>query len=99
MPKILDNNQEFVTNSATTANRNGALNSLEKAIAEAVEFARSACQTQGDASKDCAVAWDIVEELRQAERGECWGKQKPKTALQQYCDQHPDAGECRVYDV
>lgn len=82
MPKNLDNNQEFVANSATIANRNGSPNSLEKAIAKAAELARAACQTQGDTSNDCAVAWDIVEELRQAERGECWGKQKPKTALQ-----------------
>ncbi len=99
MAKILDNNQEFVADSTTTVNGNGALKPLEKAITEAVEFARTVCQTQGDASSDCAVAWDVVEELRQASRGECWGKQKPKTSLQQYCDEHPDAGECRVYDL
>ena len=40
---------------------------LQQAIQEAVEQARAACEAKGNSSSDCAVAWDIVEEL-QAEK-------------------------------
>ena len=40
---------------------------LEQTIQTAIEQARTACEIKGNSSSDCAVAWDIVEEL-QAER-------------------------------
>ncbi|HEY9876634.1 MAG TPA: Calvin cycle protein CP12 [Candidatus Obscuribacterales bacterium] len=71
---------------------------LEQAIQEAIEQARSACEVKGKTSGDCVVAWDIVEEL-QAERSHRQDIRKPKNSLQEYCDQNPDAVECLIYDV
>lgn len=75
-----------------------ATKTIEQAIQEAIEQARAACASEGNASSDCAVAWDIVEEL-QAEKSHRGGTDKPKNSLEQYCAQHPDASECLIYDV
>lgn len=75
-----------------------ATKSLEQAVQEATEQARAACEIKGNASSDCAVAWDIVEELH-AEKSHRQGTEKHKTSLDHYCDQHPDATECLIYDV
>ncbi|TAF33399.1 MAG: hypothetical protein EAZ69_16300 [Oscillatoriales cyanobacterium] len=49
-----------------------------------------------DTSGECAAAWDAVEEL-QAEASH--QKQvKPKNSFEKYCDDNPDAAECRIYD-
>ena len=71
--------------------------SLEQAIQDAIAQARTACNIQGDRSADCAVAWDIVEEL-QAERSHRQ-VQPNQNSLDRYCDANPDAAECRIYDV
>lgn len=70
---------------------------LEQAIRDAVVQARETCSVNGATSGECAVAWDIVEEL-QAERSH---RQPPQmnTSLNRYCDENPDALECRIYDV
>lgn len=59
--------------------------------------ARAVCDAQGADSSDCAVAWDSVEEL-QAEAAHQKQKGKKKTSLERYCDENPDADECRLYD-
>lgn len=71
---------------------------MEQAIQEAVEQARSACEAKGNSSSDCAVAWDIVEEL-QAEKSHRQNISKPKTTLDSYCEAHPEAVECLIYDL
>ncbi len=71
---------------------------MEQAIQEAVEQARSACEAKGNSSSDCAVAWDIVEEL-QAEKAHRQNINKPKTTLDSYCEAHPEAVECLIYDL
>ncbi|HEY9700246.1 MAG TPA: Calvin cycle protein CP12 [Trichocoleus sp.] len=72
--------------------------SLEQAIQDAIIQARLACEKDGDQSGSCAVAWDIVEEL-QAERSHRKQQEPTRNSLQQYCDENPDAAECRIYDV
>ncbi len=71
---------------------------LETAILEAVAEARSTCEVNGSNSSDCAVAWDIVEEL-QAEKSHQKQAAKIKNSLNDYCDRYPNALECRVYDI
>lgn len=61
----------------------------------AIAQAREACQAGSD-SPDCATAWDIVEEL-QAELAHR-RQSTPQNSLDVYCEQNPDALECRVYD-
>jgi hypothetical protein len=68
---------------------------LEKVIQAAIAEARETCDLKGAESGACAVAWDIVEELQ----AECSHRKAKKTSLEEYCDHHPDAAECRIYDV
>ena len=74
----------------------GAAN-LDEAIIEAITEARTTCELDGN-SADCAVAWDIVEEL-QAEKSDQQQAKSKKTSLENYCDTHPDSVECLIYDV
>ncbi len=70
---------------------------LEEKIQEAIEYARTTCAEKGVTSKECAVAWDIVEEL-QAEAAHQRAKKLEKTAFEEYCEENPDALEARIYD-
>ncbi|MEO0935164.1 MAG: Calvin cycle protein CP12, partial [Cyanobacteria bacterium J06641_2] len=65
-------------------------------IQEELQEARTVCDTEGSNSAECAAAWDAVEEL-QAEASH-QRQSKPKNSLEKYCDENPDADECRVYD-
>lgn len=67
---------------------------IEKAIAEA----RAICTEKGATSKECAVAWDIVEEL-QAEAAHQRAEKLLKTAFEEYCEENPEAAEARMYDT
>ncbi|QOV23496.1 Calvin cycle protein CP12 [Anabaenopsis elenkinii] len=69
---------------------------IQDQIQEEIEHARAVCDISGGNSAECAAAWDAVEEL-QAEASHQRNK-KPKNSLEQYCDDNPDALECRVYD-
>ncbi|MBD2446539.1 Calvin cycle protein CP12 [Nostoc sp. FACHB-152] len=71
---------------------------IEQAILEAIAEARQTCELSGDGSPNCAVAWDIVEEL-QAEKSHKQQAKQRKTSLESFCDMHPEALECLIYDV
>jgi hypothetical protein len=73
-------------------------NNLEQVITEAIAEAREACSVNGSTSAQCAVAWDIVEEL-QAEKADRHQATKTQNSLEVYCNQHPEAVECLIYDV
>ena len=72
------------------------MSNIQQQIEQEKEQARAICDTKGGASGECAAAWDAVEEL-QAEAAHK-RQVKPKTSLERYCDDNPDAAECRVYD-
>lgn len=72
--------------------------SLENAIEEAIESARRICAETGPRSRDCAAAWDIVEEL-QAEAAHQKAEKIHKTAFEIYCEEYPEAREARMYDT
>jgi CP12 domain len=72
--------------------------SIEQVIQQSILEARGACGLHGDSSQECAVAWDIVEEL-QAEKSHRNQGTPIKNSLDQYCYLHPEAVECRLYDV
>jgi CBS domain-containing protein len=71
--------------------------SLEQEIEKAIIEARAICTEKGATSKDCAVAWDIVEEL-QAEAAHQRAIKVEKTAFQIYCEENPEAAEARIYE-
>lgn len=73
------------------------MSNIQDRIEQERQAARTVCDTQGAESGDCAAAWDVVEEL-QAEASHQKTKGKQKNAFEQYCDDNPDADECRVYD-
>ena len=73
---------------------------IEDRLEVAREEARAICAEQGATSPKCAAAWDIVEELqatasRQRKQQE---KSTAKSAMQAYCEENPDAKECRIYE-
>ncbi|GAA6615753.1 Calvin cycle protein CP12 [Scytonema sp. NUACC26] len=96
MTKIIDANWESVK-PASVISGNGNTKTIEQTILEAIEQARTACELKGNSSTECAVAWDIVEEL-QAEKSHRLAAHR-KTALEEYCDNNPNAPECLIYDV
>ena len=70
---------------------------LQDRIEEAIQEARNICAEKGATSKECAAAWDIVEEL-QAEAAHQKSERIEKTAFEVYCEENPEAAEARVYD-
>lgn len=70
---------------------------LEEEIETAVKNARAICAEKGPTSKECAVAWDIVEEL-QAEASHQRSKKPERTSFELYCEEFPEAAEARIYD-
>jgi CBS domain-containing protein len=71
---------------------------LAQRIEQAVEEARAVCAEKGATSKECAAAWDAVEEL-QAEAAHQQAKTLEKTAFEEFCEEYPEAEEARMYDV
>lgn len=69
---------------------------IQEQIQEEIEQARTVCDVAGGTSAECAAAWDAVEEL-QAEASH-QRQSKPKNSLEKYCDDNPDADECRLYE-
>ena len=72
------------------------MSNIQEQIEKEREEARAVCDIKGDTSGDCAAAWDAVQEL-QAEASHK-RQVKPKNSLEQYCDDNPDAAECRLYE-
>jgi CBS domain-containing protein len=70
---------------------------LEDRFEVAREEARVICAAKGATSRECAAAWDVVEEL-QAEASDRRVAPKGKSSFAKYCEENPDAEECRIYD-
>jgi len=69
----------------------------ETELQELIEQAHTVCQTSGDLSSECAVAWDTVEEVQAAAADR--RAQEPKSNFERYCEERPDALECKIYDT
>jgi hypothetical protein len=72
------------------------MSNITEKIQEELKQAREACEVSGTGSKECAAAWDAVEEL-QAESSH-QKQSKGKNSLEVYCDDNPEAAECRLYE-
>lgn len=72
------------------------MSDIQNKIQTELENARTVCDVSGESSAECAAAWDAVEEL-QAEAND-QRHEKRKNSLEQYCDDNPEAVECRVYE-
>jgi hypothetical protein len=72
---------------------------IYESIEQEREQAHAICDTKGGDSAECAAAWDAVEELQaEASHQRYNPRNKPKSSLEQYCDDNPEADECRIYD-
>ncbi|MGD1899986.1 MAG: Calvin cycle protein CP12 [Phormidesmis sp.] len=71
------------------------MSDIQEKIKTEIEAAREACSTED--AEGCAAAWDAVEEL-QAEASHQRDKESEKSPFDKYCDDNPEADECRVYD-
>lgn len=72
------------------------MSDIQQQIEQERTQARTVCDINGSDSPECAAAWDAVEEL-QAEASH-QRQVKPKNSLEKYCDDNPEAAECRVYE-
>ncbi|MFM7449999.1 MAG: Calvin cycle protein CP12 [Leptolyngbyaceae cyanobacterium] len=72
------------------------MSDIQEKIEQERASARVVCDVNGTNSPECAVAWEAVEEL-QAEASH-QRQNRPKTSFEKYCDENPDADECRIYD-
>ena len=73
------------------------MSDIQEKIQQERQTAREVCDLEGATSGECAAAWDAVEELS-AEAAHQKQKTPQKNSLEQYCDDNPDALECRVYE-
>lgn len=65
-------------------------------IKEELQQTREICDITGTGSKECSEAWNHLEQL--AEEATQPDPAKPKNSLEIYCDNNPDADECRLYE-
>lgn len=72
---------------------------IEDKIDVAREEARAICEEKGGTAPECAAAWDVVEEL-QAEAADRRTEKKlsASSSFQRYCEENPEAPECRIDD-
>lgn len=73
------------------------MSNIQEQIEKELEQARAVCSSDSASPAECAAAWDAVEEL-QAEASHQRESHPAKNSLQQYCEDNPDAAECRIYD-
>ena len=73
------------------------MSDIQEQIQKEREAAREVCSIEGATSGECAAAWDTVEELS-AEAAHQKQNTPEKTSFEKYCDDNPDALECRVYE-
>ena len=75
------------------------MSDIQEKIEKELQQAREVCSTDGSNSENCAAAWDVVEELQAEASHQRQDRQETKkTSLESYCDENPEAAECRVYD-
>ena len=72
------------------------MSEIQEKIQTELQEARAVCDINGADSPECAAAWDAVEEL-QAEASH-QRQVKPKNSFEKYCDDNPEAAECRIYE-
>ncbi|MFN9173907.1 MAG: Calvin cycle protein CP12 [Synechocystis sp.] len=73
------------------------MSNIHEKIEQELINARQVCSTENASSAECAAAWDAVEEL-EAEAAHQRQQHPVQTTLEKFCDENPDAAECRIYD-
>jgi hypothetical protein len=68
---------------------------LKDRLKDALAQARQVCDLGPEAAADCQLAWETVAELSIATAAQA--EEQPFYAS--YCDEHPGAIECKIYDI
>ncbi len=71
---------------------------IEDRLEVAREEARTICAAKGSTSRECAAAWDVVEELQAESAHQRVTKKEGKNSFAKYCEENPNAEECRIYE-
>jgi hypothetical protein len=72
------------------------MSNITEQIKEELQQAREICDVSGTGSQECTEAWTAVEQLEQEAAKP--SPDKPKNSLEVYCDDNPEAAECRLYE-
>lgn len=72
------------------------MSNIQESIQTEIAKAKEASEKYGKTSKEAAAAWDAVEEL-EAEASHQKNAEK-KDPLEEYCEDVPEADECRTYE-
>lgn len=78
-----------VSRAAPTGSSGPAINTGDK-VTEKMEDAQEICAEEGSKSEECVTAWGEVE----AEKVKQKGNNDP---LEEFCEDNPEADECRTY--
>lgn len=70
---------------------------LSEMIERKIREAREVCEGN-DASDECRVAWDEVEEVSQA-KADLRRKMEKEDPLESFCSENPETDECRIYEA
>lgn len=71
---------------------------IDEKILDAIVKAREICEIDGKDSSNCIQAWNLIQELQIEKAQEKQAKLR-KTDLEIYCENHPEALECLIYDT
>jgi CP12 domain len=74
------------------------MSNIQEQIEQERKQARDVCGIKGGTSGECAAAWDAVEELQAEASHQRVVSDHVKTSLDHYCDDNPEAAECRIYE-
>lgn len=70
------------------------MSELQEKIEQQRQSARD-CDIDGG---DCATEWDALEEMQAELAHQRTKAEKNKNSLQTFCEDNPDAAECRIYE-
>lgn len=70
---------------------------LEKDLQDAIEDANQICTEAGPGSRECAVAWNVVDAL-ETELAHHRSQKITKTIYEEYCEEFPEAMSPRMFD-
>lgn len=73
------------------------MSNIQEKIEQELANAREVCGTDQASPDQCAAAWDAVEEL-EAEASHQRQQHPTQNPLEKFCEENPDAAECRIYD-
>ncbi len=71
---------------------------LQQALQQLTQTAQTTCQTDDDRSAECVAARHAVDDL-QAIVSERHRAEQNRTFFERHCAEHPDALDCRIYDL